>query len=78
MPFITLNNVKNAMWAEYGYELIAVIILIVSCVCVLCCDNLECAILIVQLLTVVYCFLWIMAMVQMRMLIVATTKKGTK
>jgi hypothetical protein len=75
MPFITLNNIKNALWAEYGYELIAVMVVIVSCICVLCCNNVECAVLIVQLLTVVYCILWIMAIVQMRMLVLAKLLK---
>ncbi len=65
MPFINFIDAKNALWAAYGYEMLAFIMLIVSCICVVCCDNLECAILIVQLLTMVYCCLWVMAIVQM-------------
>lgn len=75
MPFIKLINYKNALWAEYGVELLAVIVAMVAGLCVLCCDNLECAVLIVQLLTILYCGLWVMALVQMRLLVTLVEKK---
>lgn len=78
MPFIALNNLKNALWLEYGYELIAVCAVAVLSICVLCCDNLECAILIVQLLTVIYCCLWVMAMMQMTMIVTAYKMENGK
>jgi hypothetical protein len=77
MPFIKLtNSVRN----EYGYGLLAICMTIVVCSLILCCDNVECAILVVQILTVIYCGLWIMVVAQMNHLVSArkTVEVGVK
>ena len=69
MPFIKLTNSGDKLWKENSYVLLAICMTIVVCLLVLCCDNVECAILVVQILTVIYCCLWIMVVVQMNHLV---------
>jgi len=67
MPFINLENNRNALWNtlwntlfndslnEFGVWLIVLVGVVAIC---LMCDNVDCAIMIVWTLTGVFCLIW--------------------
>jgi hypothetical protein len=60
MPFIKLMDDAVEFWTGHGYALISICITVVVCALILCCDNVECAILFVHALAIIYCSMWIM------------------
>jgi hypothetical protein len=60
MPFIELMDDAVDFWTDYRGAFIAVCITVIVCMFILCCDNVECAILFAHVLVIIYCCLWIM------------------
>ena len=78
MPFIQLNQSKNEFWADYGYGLFAICMLTVVCGIIICCDNMDCAIIVVEILTVIYCCIWMMVIMQMETFLSKMKHKNLK
>ena len=60
MPFIELMDDAIELWSEYRCALLAICITVVMGVFILCCDNVQCAILFVHALVIIYCCMWIL------------------
>ena len=60
MPFIELMDDAVDFWTDYRGAFIAVCITVIVCMFILCCDNVECAILFAHALVIIYGCAWIM------------------
>jgi hypothetical protein len=65
MPFVEFCRDRNELWNNYWIALWAICILTPLCMYVVSCDDLFCAVIIIQLLLIVYCVAWSIMMWKM-------------
>jgi len=73
MPFVEFCRNRNQLWNNYWFALMAICILTPLCMYVVSCDDLFCAVIIIQVLLILYCIAW--SLMMLKMLELSTKKK---